>query len=203
MIFVARGGGSTEDLSVFNDELVVEAIFRCHTPIVTAIGHQIDISLADLTADVSAATPTEAAELVVPDSKDLMKDLNTQLLRLTSSIAGRIESNEMTLQLLKSRLQLKSPVERFHEKSERATSLVRRLEKSICLRLEEAERELSATRKLLEAVNPEAWLKKGYAIVYDKNDQVVSTVDGVTDGDCLRIRVTDGWIGAMVKEKEK
>ena len=114
---MTRGGGSTEDLWSFNEELVVRAIFACPIPVISAVGHEVDVTLADLVADLRATTPTEAGEKVVPDRNAVLAGIQELERRLQSAITGELERRKSRLELLATSATLKSPLQRLRNAS--------------------------------------------------------------------------------------
>jgi len=175
VIVLARGGGSFEDLLPFSDERVVRAVARCAVPVVSAVGHEQDVPLCDLAADVRASTPTAAARLVVPDIVELR---------------GR---------LLRSREGLHRGARRAAERhAERLATLHERLQRAPLLALERRRARLDTAHARLIALSPSATLERGYAIVR-RGDAVVRAPSDVAPGDALEVRVAEGSFGARVE----
>ena len=175
VIVLARGGGSFEDLLPFSDERVVRAVARCAVPVVSAVGHEQDVPLCDLAADVRASTPTAAARLVVPDIVELR---------------GR---------LLRSREGLHRGARRAAERhAERLATLHERLQRAPLLALERRRARLDNAHARLIALSPSATLERGYAIVR-RGDAVVRAPSDVAPGDALEVRVAEGSFGARVE----
>jgi len=175
VIVLARGGGSFEDLLPFSDERVVRAVARCAVPVVSAVGHEQDVPLCDLAADVRASTPTAAARLVVPDIVELR---------------GR---------LLRSREGLHRGARRAAERhAERLATLHERLQRAPVLALERRRARLDTAHARLIALSPSATLERGYAIVR-RGDAVVRAPSDVAPGDALEVRVAEGSFGARVE----
>jgi exodeoxyribonuclease VII large subunit len=175
VIVLARGGGSFEDLLPFSDERVVRAVARCAVPVVSAVGHEQDVPLCDLAADVRASTPTAAARLVVPDIVELR---------------GR---------LLRSREGLHRGARRAAERhAERLATLHERLQRAPLLALERRRARLDTAHARLIALSPSATLERGYAIVR-RGDAVVRAPSDVAPGDALEVRVAAGSFGARVE----
>jgi len=198
VIIVGRGGGSAEDLAPFNDEAVVRAIFACRIPVVSAVGHETDITLADLVADVRAPTPAAAAELCTPDSEAIADDLATAVRAMGALIRDDLGQRADDLDALRRNLQRVSPIlraEQFRQRiDERTRTMAARITQSLLLDRER----LGARRAALAALNPAAVLDRGYALVTDATTGAVvrRAADGYRDRS-VRIQVADGAFGAV------
>jgi len=196
VIIVGRGGGSAEDLAPFNDEAVVRAIFASRIPVVSAVGHETDITLADLVADVRAPTPSAAAELCTPDRAAIAADLRTAARAMAALIRDDLEQRAGDLDALNRTLQRLSPTlraEQFRQRiDERARTLTALVSQALIIDRER----LGARRAALAALNPAAVLDRGYALVCDADtgDVLRQARDG-RRGRALRIRVADGSFG--------
>lgn len=176
VLVVTRGGGSAEDLAAFSDERVVRAIAASRIPTLVAVGHEVDVSLAELAADMRASTPTNAAQVVVPSRDEVLSGLAAIKKSFTSSIEAQLQNAGANQQ--SSREYLTSQV---------------------TLLLKDIQNELISNRKLFSVFNPEAALKRGYAIV-SRGRQHITSVKGLKPGQGLNIRLADGTIGANVQE---
>ena len=177
VIVLARGGGATEDLSCFNDERVVRAIASSSIPVVTGIGHERDESLADLAADVCAHTPTAAAELVVPSHVQLVSEHQQRVRRLTEVLTRKISQETEYLAQLKQKL---SKLPFSSRKLLQATSRLQLLQEK------------------LNALNPQAVLKRGYAVVRKSNGELVRNADDVSKGEELIIQLAEGKLKVLI-----
>ncbi len=199
VMIVGRGGGSFEDLFAFNHPLVVRAIAACTTPVVSAVGHEIDHTLADYAADLRAPTPSAAAELVVPDRKEMAGELGRLRQQLRSGLVARVERGWEMLEDLRLRLQPRRFQRRLDEEMQRLVDLDERLgraEISLIERQRMVLRQLSAT---LGALDPLAPLARGYSVV-EKNGSVVSSAETLTPGDGVILRMGDGSASARIEE---
>ncbi len=197
VVIVGRGGGAAEDLAPFNDEAVVRALFACRIPVVSAVGHETDITLADLVADVRAPTPSAAAELCTPDIEAIADDLATAARAMSALMHDEFDQRTSDLESLRRNLQRLSPtlrVEQFRQRiDERSRTLATLIAQSLVV---ERER-LGARRAALAALNPSAVLDRGYALVYDaQTGAVVRRADDGYRGRTLHIQVVDGTFGA-------
>lgn len=192
VLVIIRGGGSLEDLQAFNTEVVVRAIAASRIPTVVGVGHEQDVTLADLAADVRAATPTDAARRVVPDRTEVLASLEHQQKRLTSSMESSLQNQRAqlshSLQALERFLQL--PQQRLQQLKDRLALNMQRA-------IELAGRDLSSYTRVLRSVDPARVLNRGYAIVR-KNKQIVRAKSSVKTGDKLVIQLAKGSINSEV-----
>jgi exodeoxyribonuclease VII large subunit len=202
VIILARGGGSMEDLWPFNSEAVSKAIFHSKIPVVSAVGHETDISIADLTADVRAPTPSAAAELVVPDRQDVQNRIDTNRLRLVASIKNFITYHSNNLHHLENGLGTKRLISTLNQHFQRVDELELRLNHTVQRDLEKRKKLLESCVGRLNAVSPLNTLKRGYSIV-TFNGTVVTSIKQVKKGDALNMRVIDGKIFCNICETEE
>lgn len=199
VILVARGGGSAEDLWPFNDERVVRAIAACPVPVVSGVGHEIDFTLADFAADVRAATPSAAAELITPDTDELRQQVDGAALWLSQSGAGRLADARERLAALDRALRALSPASRLLAERARLADVRARLNAAARGTLALRIARLDGLAGRLRAFDPQATLTRGYAIVTREDDGgVVRSVSDANPGRALRVRVADGEFGANV-----
>ncbi len=202
-LIVTRGGGSTEDLWAFNEEILVRAVAASSIPVVSAVGHEIDVSLCDLAADVHALTPSEAAERISPEDSELKRGL-VQVRRLLDG------SMQKRFQVLRERLRFaeKHPCfafpERIIETRRRAVDLVEeRLEQSMERRLRTATDRLAKTAAALHALSPLAVLGRGFSLTENESGKIVRSVEEITSGDRIQTRFVDGTIESVVGDVRK
>ncbi|MBN4077412.1 exodeoxyribonuclease VII large subunit [Sulfobacillus acidophilus] len=196
-IIVGRGGGSLEDLWAFNEEEVARAIFACKTPIISAVGHETDFSIADFVADLRAATPTHAAQIVVPNILDIQNALSVQLKNLGSALKKPLLHAYLLLQ--RAALSLKDPQLLLMPHVQRLKNTQAKLDETIFLKIEAKKRDLQVLMAKLWALSPLLVLGRGYALAL-KDQQVVRSVKDVQKGNEISIRLTDGSILAKVKD---
>lgn len=197
LIIFGRGGGSSEDLSAFNDEKVVRAVFESSIPTISAVGHETDVTLSDFVADLRAPTPSAAAELAVPDISELLLTLEGSLSYFKRRVNEIIDKYDMSIKLIETNLHSKSP-DRFLETiQQNFDKLLSEIEKKITTIIKEKEYKLSEKATLISALNPLAVLLRGYAVVY-KNDEVITSVSDTEKGDEITIKLSDGEIKAVV-----
>jgi len=188
VIIIARGGGSAEDLLPFSDEELVRAVAGCVTPVVSAIGHEQDVPLLDLVADVRASTPTDAARRAVPDVAEQL-DLIGQLRgRARRSLAGRLDREGSWLAAITSRPVLASPEREIDQRQQHVQALAERSRLAVATSVNRAGDELTHLRARLIALSPAATLRRGYAIVQHSDASVVLSASQVAAGDLLTVR---------------
>jgi exodeoxyribonuclease VII large subunit len=198
VILMARGGGSIEDLWAFNDEGVARAIATSQAPVISGVGHETDFTIADFVADLRAPTPTAAAELATPDRADLMAALNEQYPRLIRATMGQVATQRYYLNELQSLLRSHTPLTRILNDRQRLDELIHRTERALGGQMQLQGSQLSGLHHRLEALNPLAILKRGYAMVSSPDGGIVRSVEQVQDGDEINIRVSDGDFAAKV-----
>lgn len=202
LIITGRGGGSIEDLWAFNDERVARAIYESELPVISAVGHEPDVTIADYVADVRASTPSNAAELAVPNVRDIRELLDNLSIRRTQAMHKKISTLESKLDELKKRKVLQTPM--AYVDSKRA-ELDYMKDKFIAA----ADRSNSAKRRefvrlaaSLDAMSPLKVLGRGYAIAADDKGQLVRSVSNIKPDDKIRLSVSDGVIKCRVEESE-
>lgn len=203
VVITGRGGGSLEDLWCFNEEIVARAIAACQIPVISAVGHEIDVSIADLVADRRALTPSEAGELVVPDMKELRAGMSQLAGRMERVLRNRIDRARLRLQGLEGRALLRRPMTLVDERRQRCDDLAERAFRSVNLRLERLRQQLSSTAAALDAMSPLRVLSRGYSLTMRTDHSVVSSVADVRPGDRLRTRLQDGVLESTVDEVSK
>jgi exodeoxyribonuclease VII large subunit len=199
VILLVRGGGSLEDLQPFNTEAVARAIARAPVPVVSGVGHEVDVTIADLAADVRAPTPSAAAERSLPDRAALAGTLARDRHRLERAAAARVERLGLRLEHLREALRAHAPTARLEAQRARFRSAVGRLDRAVAARLAVARSRLAAAAGRLEALSPLAVLARGYGLVRRARDGViVRRADQVAVGDPLAIRVAEAEVAATV-----
>jgi exodeoxyribonuclease VII large subunit len=202
VIIIARGGGAWEELQPFNDETLAREIRACPIPVVTAIGHETDFTIADFAADLRAPTPSAAAELVVPDVEALKRRLDILADRCLKSINRKMGFYHSTLEKLYKRRPLASPYLYFNEKRQMLDVSCKHLERAMDSYMEERRNSLSFQSGRLDTLNPLAVLKRGYSLVYDENGHVVRTPLWLEIGSKIRVVMAAGQIWCQVEELE-
>jgi exodeoxyribonuclease VII large subunit len=201
VILVCRGGGSIEDLWSFNDERVARAIFNSALPIISGVGHETDFTIADFVADVRAPTPSAAAEMLTPDVADLQADLSAMVQTLDDEIRYLLNTWRDDLQSQNNTLALFSPQRAINDKRQRIDDLTERLQYHAQRRLALAKERLSSRTHALETANPQALLKRGYAMVTRTRDgKPLLNIKDAPVGTALKIRLQDGQLSARVED---
>ena len=188
VVIIARGGGSIEDLLPFSDEDLVRAVAGCVTPVVSAIGHEQDVPLLDLVADVRASTPTDAARRTVPDVAEQLELIGQLRNRARRSIAGRLEREGSWLTAITSRPALADPAREIDRRQEQVQALSERAVLAMRTAVGRAADDVAHRRARLIALSPAATLRRGYAIVQHADTRVVMSATQVSHGETLTIR---------------
>ncbi len=200
VIIAGRGGGSMEDLWAFNEEPVVRAIAACPVPLISAVGHETDFTLADFAADVRAATPSQAAELAVPDRSEVMRQVESLTGQLTRQVQRELALRRQRLEgLLNSRV-MREPQSMLAERRQRLDFLLAGLQRTAKAELQSKQHKLGLILNRLAAINPVAVMGRGYGIV-TKQDKLVSSIQTVEIDDELQLTFTDGHVQAKVLAK--
>jgi exodeoxyribonuclease VII large subunit len=200
-IIIGRGGGSVEDLGAFNTEVVTRAIYGSKIPVISAVGHEVDTTLADLVADVRAATPSHAAELVVPDRFEVLEDVHNLRERLNDVMQRQLEFYGQRLDDLAQRRVLRQPAERLRDMTRRLDEQGERLTRAARLRLERAQRDIEARAGRLESLSPLNVLARGYSLTRS-GAGLVRSADQVRPGEMLVTTVQHGTIISRVEGQE-
>ena len=211
VIILARGGGSVEDLLPFSDETLCRAVAACHTPVVSAIGHEPDTPLVDHVADLRCSTPTEAGRRVVPDLAEETAYIADLRDRARRALAGWVEREERLLALLRARPVLAEPLRALESRAEEVHRLRESARSALLRVLDQRGTDLDHLRARLTALGPTATLARGYALVQRVPPapepgaplHVLRSVTEVAPGDQLRIRLADGALGAVVTSREE
>ena len=203
VIITGRGGGSIEDLWAFNEEIVARAIFECRTPVISAVGHETDFTIADFVADLRAPTPSAAAELAVYDYRSVLEAAGSLRERLHRAMWGKTELFRERLLSYQTKLSYVSPQNRLREDRQRMISLEEALEKTMNLKIKEERQRLSVYLERFSGLSPLKKLNQGYSYVADEKGKTVTSVDGIKAKDRLFISVTDGTIETEVSSIRK
>jgi exodeoxyribonuclease VII large subunit len=203
VMIVGRGGGSTEDLWAFNEECVARAIYHSAIPVVSAVGHEVDLTIADLVADCRALTPTEAATRVVPDLEEMLQYLGDCETRLRDELLRRVELARRRLDNLAQSRAFRLPLERVRDQERRLDEWGERLGRAIHQKLNTARERLQGQAARLETLSPLNVLGRGYSLTRTEVDQtVVRSPDQVRPGERLLTLVQHGRIVSRVEEVE-
>lgn len=194
-LIVGRGGGSIEDLWAYNEEIVARAIFNSKIPIISAVGHETDFTIADFVADLRAPTPSAAAEIAVPSTLELGAATENYKTRTINAILKRIENNKIRLNSMR----IKKPSEIIEENYQRIDNLVKHMENRLMLKLSDGKRELAASASKLDALSPLQTLSRGYAIAVTPEGDVVRHKTDLLSGDEFTLKLKDGDVECMAK----
>jgi exodeoxyribonuclease VII large subunit len=201
VLIVARGGGSLEDLWAFNEECVAHAIFESRIPVVSGIGHETDLTIADKVADVRAETPTAAAVRVVPDRQQLAEELRGMQTRLERRLRSHVKDARKRLDELSQRRCFRVPLDRFRELERRLDDTADRLGRAARQRLSQLQQRVEATAAQLESLSPLNVLARGYSLTRKEDDQsVVRRADQVRPGERIVTLVQTGRLISRVEE---
>jgi len=222
VLIVGRGGGSIEDLWPFNEEIVARAIFECSIPTISAVGHEIDFTIADYVADMRAPTPTGAAEMAVPNITDLINNINNLNIRLNEAINKKINYQKLYLDSIKNSFVIKNPLIMYEGKKQKLDYLIDNLNKILIKKYESAKHKFELlknnyilskpellykekTLKLnnliekLELINPLGVLKRGYTLTYQDN-KVINDINNIKIDSNIDIKFHNGTVSAKVLE---
>lgn len=203
VIVVARGGGSVEDLLPFSDEAMVRCVHQMTTPVVSAIGHEQDMPLLDLVADVRASTPTDAAKRVVPDVAEEAQQVYAARERLRHSIRIRLDREQHQLEQLRTRPVLADPRGLLAGRSEEIHELTGRARRCVEHQVDRAYDDLGHRLARVRALSPLATLRRGYAVLSTADGRALSSVADVAEGQDIHVRLADGRIGAHTTTVEQ
>ena len=201
LLIVGRGGGSIEDLWAFNDERVAYAIYESQIPVISAVGHEPDVTISDYVADLRAATPSNAAELAVPDMDALHQTLDSVTSHMGAALSRQLKSERQKLKLLSQSPGLKTPTAYIHQKRQGIELLKNRLAAAQFQSVERKKRRYVELTAKLDAMSPLKVLTRGYAMA-QKEEEVLRSVDQVQVGDRLTVTLSDGRLAAVVEGKE-
>lgn len=225
VLIVGRGGGSIEDLWPFNEEIVARAIFDCTIPVISAVGHEIDFTIADYVADLRAPTPTGAAEMAVPNISDLINNIDNLKIRLNEAILKKVNYQKLYLDSIKNSYAIKNPLIMYENKKQKLDILIDNLNKSLLNKYDKAKHKLDIIKsnyilnnpsllykdkvvkldnliEKLELINPLGVLKRGYSLAY-QDGKVINDIKNVKVNDNLLIKLHNGEINTKVIQVNK
>ncbi len=202
-IIVGRGGGSIEDLWAFNEPEVIEAVFNCKTPVISAVGHEIDFTITDFVADFRAPTPSAAAVKAVPDINQIYSLINGYRDRLTHDMDMTLTDYKNYAEKLMLSLKTFNPAVQLHNKRQQLIHMKELLDVNMNNTLDKARHRLVLSSARLDGVSPLKKLEQGYAYIENKKEEHISSIYEVKKGDVLAVHVKDGCIEASVQDVKK
>ena len=203
VIIVGRGGGSIEDLWAFNEEIVARAIFECRTPVISAVGHETDFTIADFVADLRAPTPSAAAELAVDDYRSVVESVSVYRQRMYRAMSTRLDFYRSRLANFSTKFGYLSPEYRLREQRQRLADAESSLQNAMEGKLTENRHRLSLYVERFTGLSPLRKLNQGFSYVADQEKRTLTSVKQVKNGDTIYISVTDGTIEAKVNSIKK
>lgn len=203
LLIVGRGGGSIEDLWAFNDEIVAHAIYASEIPIISAVGHEPDVTIADYVADLRAATPSNGAELAVPDKTALLQQLDSMQSTMAAALSRRVKLARVRLDAFAQSAVLTSPDSYIVQRRKNLEILINRLRASQEQTLASAHQRYIRQVAALDAMSPLKVLTRGYAVVQTADGGILKSVSQAAPGDSLSIRISDGIVHTEVKNIEE
>lgn len=202
LIITGRGGGSIEDLWAFNDERVAQEIYRSEIPVISAVGHEPDVTISDYVADLRAATPSNAAELAVPDQMELRQKLQTMNVRMQQALSGQLQLNRQRLTRLTGSRALQNPMNYIQDRRLLLDHQQKQLAAVMEKRLAEKKHMLIQFASGLDAMSPLKVLARGYSMTRDSDGRVVTNAAMVQTGDSITVTLKDGSLQAVVQAAE-
>ena len=203
LIILGRGGGSWEDLWAFNEERVARAIFESRIPIISAVGHETDFTIADFVADKRAPTPSAAAEMAVPDRKEILEYMIGLLEKMERILKTKLEFYKGMLNAILKRKAFMYPYEALYDKIERLDEIVENLKRNMLEEIDKRRRKIEEMERNLNALSPFKVLERGYSICFRVRDnKLFSSINDADIGEDLRIVVKDGEAICKLKEKK-
>ncbi len=199
VIIIGRGGGSAEDLWCFNDENLARAVFECKTPIISAVGHETDFTICDFVADLRAPTPSAAAELAVPDVKELKKQFSNVEKRMLQLLSSRTDYLRQRLNILSQRPVLQSPKSYFDDRRMALSREEERLYSITETRLERERMKLYAMSEKLNSLNPTSILSRGFSVAFDQDGKAIRSIEQLPSGKEFELMLSDGKKKAIAK----
>ena len=202
LLIVGRGGGFIEDLWAFNDEQVAHAIYDSRIPVISAVGHEPDVTISDYVADLRAATPSNAAELAVPDQDALRQNLDSMCMAMTTALTRQVKAARQHLQVLSGSPALQSPTGYLEQRRKSLELLQNRLVSAETRTVERKNRQFIELTSKLDAMSPLKVLTRGYALVRREDGMVLKSVRQIEPGERIKVSLSDGSLTAAVTEKE-
>lgn len=203
LIIVGRGGGSIEDLWAFNEEIVARAIFECRIPVISAVGHETDTTIADYVADLRAPTPSVAAELAVFEYETFLNEVEEYRIKIRKAIRQKAEWEKMKIGQYALQLKYLHPRNKLRDKQQRTVELEERFRQTMERKIDDEKRRFAFYIERMKGLSPLAKLNQGFAYISTENGKVVNTIADTANGETLNVYVTDGVIKARVEDTHK
>lgn len=203
LIIVGRGGGSIEDLWAFNEEIVARAIFNCRIPVISAVGHETDTTIADYVADLRAPTPSAAAELAVFEYETFLNEVEEYRIKIRKAIRQKAEWEKMKIGQYALQLKYLHPRNKLRDKQQRTVELEERFRQTMERKIDDEKRRFAFYIERMKGLSPLAKLNQGFAYISTENGKVVKTIADTANGETLNVYVTDGVIKARVEDTHK
>ena len=203
LIIVGRGRGSIEDLWAFNEEIVARAIFECRIPVISAVGHETDTTIADYVADLRAPTPSVAAELAVFEYETFLNEVEEYRIKIRKAIRQKAEWEKMKIGQYALQLKYLHPRNKLRDKQQRTVELEERFRQTMERKIDDEKRRFAFYIERMKGLSPLAKLNQGFAYISTENGKVVKTIADTANGETLNVYVTDGVIKARVEDTHK
>ena len=200
IIIIGRGGGSIEDLWAFNEKKVAEAIYRCKTPVISAVGHETDVTISDFAADLRAPTPSAAAELAVPEWTEICRRISDGQRRLEMKMDAQLSRYRSMAEQYRLRLKQVSPAARISEYRQRLMDAEETVTLLVTDKVKDGRHRLALYSEKLSGLSPLRQLERGYAILSDDDGKDIHSAGSVSEGQKMKVRMADGWLKAEVRE---
>ena len=199
LIIIGRGGGSFEDLWPFNDEALAREIVKCKKPIISAVGHETDLTISDMVADLRAPTPSAAAEIAIKNIFEISQNIDDQTKRIQNIIESKIASYWQTLDNLVERHNLQKPINVFKRHLEKIENFDKNLKIIMNKIFLLKESKLQSLSNSLEALSPNNTLKRGYSIAFNKKNQIITHPESIASNESFKLKMADGEMAAVKK----
>ena len=203
LLVVGRGGGSIEDLWAFNDEMVAKAIYDSEIPVISAVGHEPDVTISDYVADLRAATPSNAAELAVPDRDSLQQTLDGAYNRMQSVLNRQLTLARKHLVLLSGNASLQNPTQYIQQRRQATDHLRNRLISSYERTVSSKKQEFVSMTAKLDAMSPLKVLTRGYSMTQNQQGELISSVTQIQPGENIQVMLSDGMLSAIIENKKE
>lgn len=202
VLIVGRGGGSIEDLWAFNEESVARAIFQCSTPVISAVGHETDFTIADFVADMRASTPSAAAELAVADVVGVLEHLRIYRQQFSRQMREKLEYARSNRDILQKRLEISSPQNQIRENRQRLMEYENRLQERVSGVMQRKKHQMLLYVERMKGLSPLDKLKQGYSYTMNEQGKTLTEISGTAPGENIRVFVSNGQIRARVETVE-